>query len=428
VALRVLMLAWEYPPLIEGGLARHVGRLADALADQGVMVQVLTRAPSGVVAGWDIPPARFTSGVRVERVEFEGCPRELDEFMRWVPRLNERLLQAAERLAVPDRFDLVHGHDWLVGPASSALAERLGVPLVVTVHATEHGRHRGRVGQPPQSDIHAAECALARRADAVICCSEFMRGHVAAALGLRAGDLQVIPNGSGLPARRPPGAAAAMRSRYAREEQQLVLLAGRLVYEKGFQVALEAMGTLAGGHPGLRFVVAGAGPYESELSQQAARLGLGERGRFAGWVDDEDLADLYAASDLCVVPSLYEPFGLVALEAMAAACPCLVSATGGLRELVPPGAPGMCFAPGDAPALARKLELALANPGARRTMAAAAREHAASLSWDDVGAHTAALYRGLTGVPEDRVGAPVLPDGRRSPAVGPSLRSSGAGH
>lgn len=401
------MLAWEYPPLIEGGLARHVGRLAHALDGQGVTVQVLTRAPSGEGSERDTPVAGSTRGVRVERVEHESCPRELDTFMRWVPRLNDRLRKAGEHLATRGQYDLVHGHDWLVGPASRALAERLGVPLVVTVHATEHGRHHGRVGQPPQSDIHAAECALTRRADAVICCSEFMRGHVAAALGVRADGLQVIPNGCGSPARRPPGAAAAMRRRYARKDQQLVLLAGRLVYEKGFHVALEAMAALAGGHPGLRFVVAGAGPYEFELAQQADRLGLSERGCFAGWVNDQALADLYAAADLCVVPSLYEPFGLVALEAMAAGCPCLVSDTGGLRELIPPGAPTMCFAPDDAPALGRALELALGDPAARGAMAAAAREHAARVSWDDVGAHTAALYQALTGVPDDhRVGAP----------------------
>jgi len=391
------MLAWEYPPLIEGGLARHVGQLVDALDSHGVSVQVLTRGPSGAGAERDAPAARSAGRVRVERVAQGSWPRELDQFVGWVGRFNDALLQAGERVAARGDYDLVHGHDWLVGAASRALADRLGVPLVVTLHATEHGRHHGRVAQPPQSDIHAAECALAGRADAVICCSEFMRGHVAAALGVRASELQVIPNGAAPLGPRPPRAAAAVRSRYAREDQQLVLLAGRLVYEKGFHVALAAMAAVAAGRPGLRFVVAGAGPYASELGQQADRLGLSERGRFAGWLDDQALADLYAAADLCVVPSLYEPFGLVALEAMAAGCPCLVADTGGLRELVAPVTPAMRFAPDDANALARALETVLGDPAGRGAMAVAAREHVARVSWDDVGADTVALYRRVTG-------------------------------
>ena len=107
-----------------------------------------------------------------------------------------------------------------------------------------------------------------------------------------------------------------------------MLLVGRLVYEKGFQLALDALPGVIERVENVRFLVAGSGTHEAELKAQAQRLGLAEHGIFLGWIGDDALHSLYRIADLCVVPSIYEPFGLVALEAMASGCPCIVADTG----------------------------------------------------------------------------------------------------
>jgi glycogen(starch) synthase len=226
---RVLVVSWEYPPLVEGGLARHVGRLSEELVAQGHEVHVLTRG------GAELPPAAVRDGVHVHRVAASRTPWDLDAFLAWIEELNAELLAAGRALGGP--FDVVHGHDWVVGRAADGLAHALGVPLVMTFHATEHGRHEGRVAHHPQDTIHAAERRIARRADAVIVCSEFMRAHVTEVFDLPRERVRAIPNGIDAAApRRLPAAPGAAPGR-----GRLVLLVGRLVYEKGFQVALEAL-------------------------------------------------------------------------------------------------------------------------------------------------------------------------------------------
>ena len=135
----------------------------------------------------------------------------------------------------------------------------------------------------------------------------------------------------------------ALRARFAAPEDKLVLLVGRLVYEKGFQLALDALSRSSRRVGGVRFLVAGSGTHEAELKAQARRLGLTRHGTFLGWIGDDILHSLYRIADLTVVPSIYEPFGLVALEAMASGCACIVADTGGLREVVPNDDVGLRF-------------------------------------------------------------------------------------
>ena len=140
------------------------------------------------------------------------------------------MLAAGEALAQEHSYDLVHGHDWLVGQASAALADRLGVPFVTTIHATEHGRHQGWVDKPPQSHIHAVERWMARRADAVIVCSYYMRGHVADIFDIDERRVAVIPNGVDPSELRPTGdlQRAAARVRRAAREARAAGRAARL--------------------------------------------------------------------------------------------------------------------------------------------------------------------------------------------------------
>jgi glycogen synthase len=389
VAERVLILSWEYPPVIEGGLARHVRKLAEALVAQGVEVDVLTRG------GRDAPAFEQRAGVAVHRVREPRRPHDLRRFLTWVAGMNDDMLSAGQELGDERGYDVVHGHDWLVARAGIGLSRRLGVPFLATVHATEHGRHQGWVDKSPQSHIHAMERWMVHRAARVITCSHYMCGHVADVFGLDEGRVTVIPNGVDPGDLLPAGDLAARRLEFAAPEQKLVLLVGRLVYEKGFQFALDALPGVIERVGGVRFLVAGSGPYEGELRAQATRLGLDQHGTFVGWIDDPTLHCLYRVADLCVVPSIYEPFGLVALEAMACGCPCLVADTGGLREVVPSPDVGLRFRSRDPRSLARMLERVLTDDALRDGLVVEASEHVLRFDWSDVATRTRAVYRSL---------------------------------
>jgi glycogen(starch) synthase len=389
---RVLLLSWEYPPVIEGGLARHVRKLAEALVRQGVTVDVLTRGTREEASEPGGAP-EIRGGVNVHRVREPSWPRDLDRFVAWVQRMNEDMLAAGEALAQEHSYDLIHGHDWLVAPASSALADRLELPYITTIHATEHGRHQGWVSKPPQSHIHSVERRMARRADAVIVCSYYMRGHVADIFDIDERRVAVIPNGVDPSELRPTGDLARLRGEFAEPHEKLVLLVGRLVYEKGFQLALDALPGVIEQVGDVRFLVAGSGTHEAELKAQAERLGLMDHGTFLGWIGDDVLHSLYRIADLCVVPSIYEPFGLVALEAMASGCPCIVADTGGLREVVPQGERvGLRFNGGDAEHLGVMIERLLIDDELRDRLVTEASEHVLRFDWDDIALRTRSIY------------------------------------
>ncbi len=383
--------------MIEGGLARHVRKLAEELVRQGVAVDVLTRG------GSDALLTEERAGVIVHRVREPSWPRDLDRFVAWVERMNQDMLVAGEALAEEHSYELVHGHDWLVAHASAGLADRLAIPYVTTVHATEHGRHQGWVDKEPQSHIHAVERWMVGRADSVITCSHYMRGHVADIFDIDERRITVIPNGIDPEDLRPVGDLQALRREFAAPEEKLVLLVGRLVYEKGFQLALEALPNVIQQVGGVRFLVAGSGTHEQELKDQAEQLGLMEHGIFLGWIGDDALHSLYRIADLCVVPSIYEPFGLVALEAMASGCPCIVADTGGLREVVPPGERvGLRFNGGDAEHLGVMIERLLVDEALRDRLVAEASEHVLRFDWSDVAQRTRGVYRELAGPTADR--------------------------
>lgn len=393
----VLIVTWEYPPLIEGGLARHVRKLSEALVRRGVEVHVLTR-------GGDQETVEDTAaGVQIHRIVEPERPTDLAEFVTWVERMNSDMLAAGVELGDRFSFDVVHGHDWLVASACDHLARRYRCPLVTTIHATEYGRHQGWVDKHPQSHIHGVEKWIANRSEKVITCSDFMREQVEDIFTVEEGKVTVIPNGidpEDLPA-EDPVELARLRSAFATPEQNLVLLIGRLVYEKGFQLALEAMPRVIEEVPDTRFLVAGSGTHEAELHQLAEDLGLMDHGTFLGWIGDDVLHSLYRIADLTVVPSIYEPFGLVALEAMASECPVIAADTGGLREVVPVEGAGLRFRPKDPEHLAEAAIQVLSSDDLRNRMVAEGLEHIRRFDWDDVAARTLTLYEQLAPSPAD---------------------------
>jgi glycogen synthase len=393
--VRVLTLSWEYPPLLVGGLGRHVHALAEATARAGHHVTVLTRHPGPTdQAPVPVPYDEVVGGVRVVRVpEDPSLLRFEDELLAWTMALNHTLTRAG--LAVCDQAppDVVHAHDWLVAHAATTLKHHLGVPLVATLHATEAGRHQGWLPGPLNRSIHSVEWWLTYEARRVIACSEYMRWEVTRLFDLPPDKVDVLPNGMDpRPWQVAPDRVAAARRRWA-GDGPLVAFSGRLVYEKGVQDLLAAVPRLRRRHAGFRLVVAGRGPAADELHALARRLRLGRAVTFAGFVPDTELAALVAAADCAVVPSRYEPFGLVALEAAAAGTPVVVSDAGGLPEFVTDRRTGLTFPAGDPAGLAGAvgellLDQVLARRLARQARAVLRRDH----SWAGVAERTVGVY------------------------------------
>ncbi|MFI7430639.1 glycosyltransferase family 4 protein [Micromonospora sp. NPDC049836] len=386
---RVLMLSWEYPPVLVGGLGRHVHALSVALAAAGHEVTVVTRHADGA------PLEEYADGVRIVRAAEDPVrfPLATGSLLAWTMAFNHTLTRAALRAAGAGGFDVIHAHDWLVAHTAVTLAEHLDLPLVSTIHATEAGRHQGWLPGEMNRTIHGVEHWLSNASARVIACSGYMRDQVARLFEVPTGRVDVVPNGvDGRAWHARPRAVTSARARFA-GDGPLVGYAGRLVYEKGVQHLVHAVPVLRRRHPGLRVVIAGDGPYRQELVDQARRLQVGETVRFAGFLDAGQLPAVLAATDATVIPSLYEPFGMIALEAAAAGAPLAVAATGGLAEIVEPGVTGVTFPHGDPDALAGAVDQLLGDEVFARRVARRARSMVAErYGWATIAARTAGSY------------------------------------
>ncbi len=387
--LRVLMLSWEYPPVLVGGLGRHVHALAVSLAEAGHEVTVVTRH------GTDAALEEVCEGVRVVRAPEDppAVPLSTPSLLAWTMAFNHALTRAALYAAATGSYDVVHAHDWLVAHTAVTMSDHLGVPLVATIHATEAGRHQGWLPAELNRTIHSVEWWLGREADRLIACSRYMRWEISRLLDVTAQRIEVIPNGVHAPAWQPPArAVSAARARYA-GDGPLLGFAGRLVHEKGLQYLIDALPRLRRDHPGLRLVVAGDGPYRPDLQAQVDRLGLRSTVHFAGFLGAH-LPAVFAATDTVVVPSVYEPFGMVALEAAATGAPVAVASTGGLAELVDHDVTGMTFPTRDPRGLGDAVGALLADrTRARRLARCAQRMVHTRYGWAGIADRTAATYR-----------------------------------
>jgi glycogen(starch) synthase len=383
------MLSWEYPPLVVGGLGRHVDALARELAAAGHDVRVVTRGESGSEVD------EIRDGVRVRRAAVDPIALDFttETLLAWTQAAEHSLVRAALPVVRRWRPDVVHGHDWLVAQSGVTLAQVTGAPLVVTMHATEAGRHQGWLTKPLNLAIHSVERWLAHRAAAVITCSTAMHDEATRLFELEAHHVVVVPNGID-PGRwrTTPHARAIARERHA-GDGPLLIFAGRLVHEKGLQTLLDALPALRSVHPRLRLLVAGTGIYEDQLQARARKRRVARAVEWAGFVPEDELAPLLATADLAVVPSLYEPFGIVALEVAAAHTPLVVAETGGLCDLVSGGVAAASFPARDVAALTGAVLAVLADPdAARRSAARASRVVRRDYTWHAVAVHTAEVY------------------------------------
>ena len=337
--MKILMLTWEYPPRIVGGIARVVNDLSKRLIKDGHEVTVVTYKEGNV------PYYELDKGVKVYRVD--NFMINATNFIDWIMQLNFNMIaKASEIIQKEGKFDVIHAHDWLVAYAAKTLKQSFDIPLVSTIHATEAGRNSG-IRDSQQKYINDTEWMLTYESTEVIVNSNYMKGELQRLFGLPFEKINVVPNGVNLLTYSGIDRDYEFRRKYAMDNEKIILFVGRLVYEKGIQHLIAAMPKILAGY---------------NERQEAQNLGLGDKVYFAGYVAGKDVPKLYKAADIAVFPSTYEPFGIVALEAMLSERPVVVSDIGGLNEIVQHRENGMkCYA-GNANSIADSILELLYNP------------------------------------------------------------------
>ena len=375
--MRILLVTWEFPPETVGGVGAHVDGLSKSLAKDGHEVCIFTLAAPGIVED------QILAGVRIIRADIDLPWLPENDAVGFVSSGNHHITALLAQLD-DWRPDVVHAHDWRSAWAGHTLATLCAVPLVTTFHSTARGRHGGNVPDGDPASIHSVESWIANVSQRVICCSRFMQREVIDGFELMPDHVQLIPNGVDVDVWAPIG--DQYRSR-------LVLAWGRVQYEKGFQVLAQAIGRLRGRVPGIRCVIAGRGPYLPELQSQVDIEGVSDLVHLAGYVTDEELRSLLHEAGCVVIPSLYEPFGIVALESLAANAPTIVARTGGLAEIMEGTEASLMFDPGNAKELATRIERVLMNSHVSQNMQAQGAEilHA-RFSWDAIARSTVSAY------------------------------------
>lgn len=392
--MRVLMLSWEYPPMRVGGIAAALEGLCPALARAGVEVHVLTSSSAGGDPEEQQGPNLFIHRVPVDPPS--------NDFIHWVHLLNGAMERRAEAMILKWQAEkgkkkkpiLLHVHDWLGLFAGRSLKHRFRLPLVATIHATEFGRNSG-IYSDLQRYINSCEWELQWEAWRVIVCSDFMKGEVNYALGTPWDKLDIIYNGvdTGKFAFPFEGEERGrFRDQFAAPNEKILYFIGRMVREKGAQVLIEALPRVRRQYYDVKLVIAGGGE-RSHLERLAGDLGVAPQVYFAGRVSDEVRDRLYKVADVAVYPSLYEPFGIVALEAMAARVPVVVSDAGGLREVVEPGVSGTVTWLGNPDSLAGGIVRVLKDTDHARRMADAAYKRCqTTFHWDRLAGQTREVY------------------------------------
>lgn len=384
--MRIMMLSWEYPPRIVGGIARVVHDLSHTFAKQGHEIHVITYKEGNT------KEFEKDGDVFVHRVS--NYPINANNLIDWVMQLNFCMLEkAADVIKEFGKFDIVHAHDWLVAYAARTLKKTYKLPLVATIHATESGRNKG-IHDKSQGYINDVEWLLTYEASNVICNSMYMKNEIRNLFGKPIENIHVVPNGINVNKFDNQERDWNFRRNYASDNEKIVFFAGRIVHEKGIQVLLEAAPKILQNYRDVKFVIAGRGPCLDDLKAQAERLGISSKVYFTGYLNDVQITKMYKAIDVATFPSLYEPFGIVALEGMLAGAATVVSDAGGLNEIVSHGIDGMKSYAGNANSLADSILEVLFNHNLCEQIAKNAREKVLKeFNWEVIGKKTMAVYK-----------------------------------
>ncbi len=380
-----------------GGLGKHVVEILPELIASGVEVHLVVPRLSGGDFNEPLPmpdgsPA--ANGSQLYRIDLSD--KQSDFFTNtWHDNAGIEAF-CTHLIRHLGGFDLIHNHDWMSSFAAIALKERFHLPLLSTIHATEMGRNRGHLYGGMQRSIHMAEWWLNYESWRVITCSRYMALEVETYFGAPQEKVTVIPNG--VDPRRFDALngvdLSSFRRDFAAPNESIVYSVGRMVPEKGLSTLVDAIPYVLRKWQGVKFVLAGGGGYANELRAKADALGVGQDIMLPGRVSDEVRDRLFKVADVAVFPSFYEPFGIVALEAMSAGTPVVVSDVGGLSEVVDLHKTGIKVYPDDPQSLAWGILHTLEHPDWSKQRAEAAQRVAREqYNWQLVAGMTLDVYK-----------------------------------
>ncbi|MBP7961106.1 MAG: glycosyltransferase family 4 protein [Caldilineaceae bacterium] len=396
--MRALIISWEFPPYVVGGMGKHVAELVPAMGqipvgDEPWQIDVLT---TGYGGGAGVETLDSPAGHKITIYRVDLPPIFPTDIFNSVVGNNSALIAKGRELGRAHAYDVIHVHDWLTTEAGVILKNEWKTPLVVTIHATERGRMQGYLPSEMSGLIDRQEWRACFESWRIIVCSGHMAGELQRFFGIPLDKSIVIPNGvdpaplQGCPAEQ----TQAARLRHAPNGERLLFFVGRITPEKGLYVLLDAMPQILAAYPNTRLLVAGKA--SEQLRPNVEQLGIADQVELLGFISDEERNCLYQSVDAAIFPSLYEPFGIVALEAMAAGCNVIASEVGGLGEVVQHLHNGLTVLPGQPESIAWAVNELFQNPrSAERWRKEAARQVEMLYNWHDIAEQTLELYQSI---------------------------------
>jgi len=355
IQMKILMLTWEYPPRVVGGISKVVYDLSHKMVKEGNEVTVVTYKDGDNVKYYE-----NDKGVEVYRVD--NYMIRPNNFIDWIMQLNFNMITKTNEIINKNgKFDVIHAHDWLVAYSAKSIKESYNIPLISTIHATESGRNSG-IHDETQRYINDSEWMLTYESSEVIVNSNYMKNEVQRLFGLPYDKINVIPNGVNLQLFSNVNIDYDFRRQYAMDNEKIILYVGRLVYEKGIQNLIAAMPKVLDRYHDSKLIICGRGGMIDELREQVKYLGIENKVYFAGYCDSKKMQKMYKCADVAVFPSIYEPFGIVAIESMLSGTPTIVSDVGGLNEIIEHGVTGMKSYAGNANSIADSVLSLLFDP------------------------------------------------------------------
>ncbi len=376
--MKIAMIGWEYPPFKAGGLATHCYGLTRSLSDKNVHVDFY------------MPKTRHSTGSEksnlkiIEVGETEIFPYDRPDskeiggnFYEAVYHYNSLVVSKVDKnINKYGKYDAIHCHDWLTMKAGIALKEKWGIPLVLTIHSTEYDR-AGWI-YPNQWFIDIEREGM-QKADIVIAVSSFTKNIIVEKYGINPDKITVVHN--------------AVYPIAEGHKQEIVLFLGRLTIQKGAEFFLRAAQKVKDFEPDAKFVVAGTGDMLPKLIKNAVDMGISDRVIFTGRLTEEEVKHIYSIASVYVMPSVSEPFGITALEAISAGTPTITSKTAGFSEAFK-----NCLRVDfwDTDEMANKIVSLLRYNPLHKTLADEGKQEINLFTWDIVADKTIDVYRGVT--------------------------------
>ncbi|MDO9680302.1 MAG: glycosyltransferase family 4 protein [Bacteroidales bacterium] len=366
--MKVLMFGWEFPPHISGGLGTACYGLTKGLVNNDVEVLFVMPSATGdedqtsvrIIDASDIEVSERCSNVKdfLEKVQFIRIgsnmipyvdPKEFSEMMthlqegqiedfklgigkkyKFSGKYGTNLMEEVARyalvageIAMSNDFDIIHAHDWLTYLAGVAAKRITGKPLVVHMHATEFDRS----GQNINTEVYDIERIGMREADVVIAVSHLTRNIVINKYGINPEKVVTVHNAVDF-----QGFQNVQVDRGVPEK--IVTFLGRITYQKGPEYFIEAAKKVIKNYPDVRFVMAGNGDLLNRCIRHVAKLKIADRFHFTGFLKGAEVKEMFAYSDVYVMPSVSEPFGISPLEAMRSNVPVIISKQSGVAEVL----------------------------------------------------------------------------------------------